>query len=118
MSKILCSIATYGRYFTTLPMTIMAVANQTRLPDKLVIFDDNDEPQDMRKESIYQNIFFVLDSKGIAWEWLFAGKKGQHHIHQAANCMGYDWVWRVDDDAIPEANVLENLSKYLSLIHI
>ena len=112
MSKILCSIATYGRYFTTLPMTIMAVANQTRLPDKLVIFDDNDEPQDMRKESIYQNIFFVLDSKGIAWEWLFAGKKGQHHIHQAANCMGYDWVWRVDDDAIPEANVLENLSKY------
>ena len=23
--------------------------------------------------------------------------------------MGYDWVWRVDDDAIPEPNVLENL---------
>lgn len=114
MSKILCSIATKGRYFTTLPMTIMAVANQTRLPDKLIIFDDNDEPQDMRQESVYQNLFFVLNSKGIAWEWLFAGKKGQHHIHQVANTMGYDWVWRVDDDAVPESNVLKILSAYIN----
>lgn len=112
MSKILCSIATRGRYFTTLPLTIMAVANQTRLPDKLVIFDDNDEPLDVRTESIYQNLFFVLDSKGIAWEWLFAEKKGQHYIHQAANTMGYEWVWRVDDDAIPESNVLERLASF------
>jgi hypothetical protein len=26
--------------------------------------------------------------------------------------MGYDWVWRVDDDAIPEPNVLEQLYYY------
>lgn len=114
MNKILCSIATRGRYFTTLPMTIMAVANQTLPPNKLIIFDDNDEPQDMRNEPIYQNLFFVLNSKGIEWEWLFAHKKGQHHIHQMANTMGYEWVWRVDDDAVPESNVLEELSKHLA----
>ena len=112
MNKVLCSVATRGRYFTTLPLVLNAVINQTRPVDKLVIFDDNDEPKDMRKEMIYSYFFQMLDAKGIAWEWLFAEKKGQHHIHQRANTMGYDWVWRVDDDAIPEPNVLETLYYY------
>lgn len=114
MPKILCSIATRGRYFTTLPLVLNAVINQSKPVDKLVIFDDNDEPEDMRNEFIYQNFFWQLDSKGIPWEWKFAEKKGQHHIHQHANRMGYDWVWRVDDDAIPEPNVLENLAKHIA----
>lgn len=112
MNKVLCSVATRGRYFTTLPLVLNAIINQTRPVDKLVIFDDNDQPQDMRKEMIYSYFFQMLDAKGIAWEWLFADKKGQHHIHQRANMMGYDLVWRCDDDAIPEPNVLENLIKH------
>jgi hypothetical protein len=28
--------------------------------------------------------------------------------------MGYDWVWRVDDDAVPEPNVLENLFRHVN----
>jgi len=113
MSKVLCSVATRGRYFTTLPLVLNAVINQTRPVDKLIVFDDNDEPKDMRKEMIYQYFFQMLDIKGIPWEWQFAEKKGQHHIHQRANLMGYEWVWRVDDDAIPEPNVLENLVKQI-----
>ena len=109
MDKILCSVATRGRYFTTLPLVLTAIINQTKKPDKLIIFDDNDEPKDMRSEMIYQYFFQMLDIKGIQWEWLFAEKKGQHHIHQMANRFGFDWVWRVDDDAVPEANVLEKL---------
>lgn len=109
MDKVLCSVATRGRYHTTLPLVLNAIINQTKKVDKLVIFDDNDEPQDMRQELIYSHIFKILDFKGIQWEWLFAGKKGQHHIHQMANTMGFDWVWRVDDDAIPEHNVLARL---------
>ena len=115
MNKVLCSVATRGRYHTTLPLVLQAIINQTKLPDKLVIFDDNDEPQDMRKEMIYQYFFQMLDIKGVKWEWLFAEKKGQHHIHQMANRMDYDWVWRVDDDCIPEPNVLGNLLGYISL---
>ena len=115
MNKVLCSVATRGRYHTTLPLVLNAIINQTRPVDKLVIFDDNDEPQDMRSEMICQYFFQMLDIKGIAWEWLFAEKKGQHHIHQRANMMGYDWVWRVDDDAIPEPNVLENLIKHFDI---
>ena len=112
MSKVLCSVATRGRYFTTLPLVLNAIINQTKPVDKLVIFDDNDEPQDMRSQMIYQYFFQMLDIKGIAWEWLYADKKGQHHIHQRANTMGYEWVWRCDDDAIPEPNVLEELYYY------
>lgn len=112
MSKVLCSVATRGRYFTTLPLVLNAIINQTRQPDKLIVFDDNDEPQDMRKEMIYQYFFQMLDFKGIEWEWLFADKKGQHHIHQRANMSGYEWVWRCDDDAIPEPNVLESLLQW------
>jgi len=109
VGKVLCSVATRGRYFTTLPLVLSAIINQTKPVDKLIIFDDNDEPKDMRNEMIYSYFFRMLDSKKIAWEWLYAEKKGQHYIHQKANTMGYDWVWRVDDDAIPEPNVLENL---------
>jgi len=115
VNKVLCSVATRGRYFTTLPLVLNAIINQTRPVDKLVVFDDNDEPKDMRKEMIYSYFFQMLDLKGIAWEWLFAEKKGQHHIHQRANTMGFDLVWRVDDDAIPEPNVLENLIKHFDI---
>jgi len=116
MSRVLCSVATRGRYFTTLPLTLQAIISQTKKVDKLVIFDDNDEPQDMRKELVYNYFFQMLDIKGIPWEWVYAGKKGQHHIHQMANTMGYEWVWRVDDDAVPEPNVLERLYSYTSFL--
>ena len=118
MHKVLCSVATRGRYHTTLPLVLNAIINQTTLPDKLVIFDDNDEPQDMRNEMIYQYFFQMLDIKKIKWEWLFANKKGQHHIHQMANTMGYEWVWRVDDDAVPESNVLGNLLSYSTIDNV
>lgn len=114
MDKVLCSVATRGRYQTTLPLTLNAIINQTKKVDKLVIFDDNDEPQDMRKELVYSYFFQMLTIKGIQWEWIYAHKKGQHHIHQMANTMGFDWVWRVDDDAIPEPNVLQTLFNYTS----
>jgi len=116
MSKILCSVATRGRYHTTLPLVLEAIINQTRLPDKLVIFDDNDEPEDMRVNPIYQHFFQIMDIKGLKWEWLFAEKKGQHHIHQMTNKMGYEWVWRVDDDCIPEPTVLQSLYSYAAQI--
>lgn len=114
MSRILCSVATRGRYHTTLPLALMAIINQTKLPDKLVVFDDNDEPVDLRDHPFYQHFFRICIEKRLEWEVVYAPKKGQHHIHQIANSMGFDWVWRVDDDCIPNPNVLERLSDYIS----
>ena len=53
MNKILCSISTRGRYDSTLPLALQAILNQTKLPDKIIIFDDNDEPRDVRNELFY-----------------------------------------------------------------
>jgi hypothetical protein len=46
-NKILCSISTKGRYHTFLPLAIQSVISQTRKPDLLIIYDDNDTPEDM-----------------------------------------------------------------------
>jgi hypothetical protein len=112
MSSILCSISTRGRYDSTLPLALQAVLNQTKLPNKIVIFDDNDEPRDVRNELFYSHFFQICNFKGIEWEWLFAAKKGQHYNHQKANESEFKWIWRIDDDCIPESNVLEILYSY------
>jgi glycosyltransferase involved in cell wall biosynthesis len=112
--KILCSISTKNRYDTFLPLAIQSVINQTKKPDKLIIFDDNDNPRDIREDAKYLFLLSLLDKKNIQWEVIFAAKKGQHHNHQIANKFGYEWVWRVDDDNSPEENVLENLCSYIA----
>lgn len=118
-NKILCSISTKGRYQTFLPIALFAIINQTRKVDLLVIYDDNDSPEDVRVYPVYQQIFRLLEIKGIKWEWQFAGKKGQHYNHQIANERaareGYNFVWRVDDDTSPEPTVLEKLEDCMIL---
>jgi hypothetical protein len=109
MNSILCSISTRGRYDTTLPLALQAILNQTKLPNKIIIFDDNDNPRDVRGELFYDYFFKICDIKGVKWEWVYAEKKGQHHNHEKANMAEFEWVWRIDDDCIPEPNVLENL---------
>ena len=112
--RILCNICTRGRYETTLPLAISSVLNQTMKVDKLIIYDDNDDPKDLRENQIYKHFFEVMNNNGIEWEWVYALKKGQHYSHQMANEKGYDFCWRVDDDCRPEQNVLENLFKHMT----
>ena len=114
MKRLLCTIPTRGRYDLALPMALSAVANQTMKPDHLIIFDDNDEPIDIRNIDVFRYLLHTLDYKGITWEVIFGRKKGQHHSHQIANTMGWEWVWRVDDDTVPEPNVLETLWSYVT----
>ena len=111
MKEILCSISTRGRYFTTLPSVLFAIINQTKKPDHLIIFDDNDNDKriDLRTIEIYRHIFTLLDMNNITWEVIFGECKGQHYNHQIANKKEYKWVWRVDDDVLPEPNVLKEL---------
>lgn len=109
MNNILCSISTRGRHNTTLPLAIMSVINQTLKPDALVIFDDNDVPVDIREIQHYRYLLHMLEAKGIRWSVVFGERKGQHFNHQKANMMGYNWVWRLDDDTVAEPDVLETL---------
>jgi len=112
--RVLCSVSTKGRYNTTLPLTIQSIIMQTRPVDKLIIYDDNDPPEDMREIQLYQYLYDILNYKGIEWEWVWAECKGQHHNHQKANTSGYEWVWRIDDDCVAEPHVLETLIKHVA----
>jgi glycosyltransferase involved in cell wall biosynthesis len=111
--RVLCSISTKGRYDTTLPLAIQSVIMQTRKVDKLVIYDDNDPPRDMREVQLYQYLYDIMNFRGITWEWVWAQRKGQVWNHQMANTSGYDFVWRIDDDCIAEPHVLETLLSYV-----
>ena len=106
-------VSSKDRYFTTLPMAIAAIINQTLRPDVLVIYEDG-EHVDLRENSIYKNLFSLANAKGIAWEVIYAQKKGQtlNHDHMSKNAKT-EWIWRVDDDNIPEHNVLEILMSHI-----
>lgn len=105
-------ITSKDRYYTTLPMAISSIINQTVLPQKLIIFLDG-EHVDLRENSIYKNLLALIEYKGIAWELLFSLQKGQVHNHQYMSQLATtDWIWRLDDDCIAENNVLETLLKH------
>lgn len=104
-----CCISTKNRYYTTLPICLVSIANQTYKPKKILIFDDG-EQKDLRNDGVYSSIFSLLSVKGIEFEVIFGKRKGQVHNHQMAIGLSKtEWIWRVDDDDAPEANVLELL---------
>jgi hypothetical protein len=103
-------ISTKGRYDSTLPLVLLAVSQQTVSPDEILIFDDNDNPMDLRNNPMYKYIFGALDIKGISWKVIYGQRKGQVLNHQKAmEISNSDYIWRLDDDNFPEPNVLENL---------
>jgi GT2 family glycosyltransferase len=107
--KVTASISTRNRYFTTLPLCLTAIANQTKTPDELIIFDDG-EHRDLRQEPIYQSIFNHFNKRKIDWHVEFGAGEGQVKNHQRTIEMAkHELIWRLDDDNVPECNVLETL---------
>lgn len=111
--KVTCAISTRNRYYTTLPLCLSAIANQTRVPDELIIFDDGDH-LDMREMPLLQNIFRIFDVKKIDWRVIYGAKQGQVKNHQLTLEMAkHELIWRLDDDNVPGNNVLETLLHYM-----
>lgn len=110
--RILASIPTRGRY-EMLAHTLQAVALQTVRPHKIIVFDDG-EHRDLREDAVYKHILRMFDERGIEWEFVFTPGMGQHFSHQTANNSGYPLVWRIDDDEVPEPDVLEKLLSHMT----
>jgi hypothetical protein len=109
---ITCVVSTKDRYFSTLPLTLIAICNQTYKPKRLLIYDDSKNKKDLRGEFIHNNIFSLISFYGIAWEVIYSNEEGQvaNHIKSLAKSET-DLIWRIDDDEIPEPTVLERLLK-------
>ena len=112
MKQVTAYICTRGRYQTTLPLAMMAVISQTQTPAEFILWDDNPQPEDLRKMLPYANLFDLMTQKGIEWKVMFGGGKGQVQGHEWVNQNAKgDLCWRVDDDCIPESSVLESLTE-------
>ncbi len=102
-------IPTRDRYFSTLPLVLSAIASQTMKPSRLIIYDDG-EKFDLRNNQTYSYIFQVLQSNGINWGVAFGDGKGQAHLHnRSIHDTQTEFIWRIDDDCVPEPDVLEKL---------
>ncbi|HEY6965871.1 MAG TPA: glycosyltransferase [Burkholderiales bacterium] len=110
--RILACVSTKDRY-EILPLCLHSIAMQTLRPSKLVIFDDG-EHRDLREHPIYKPTFAMLASRGIEWEVIFGPRRGQHWNHEHANNMGFEFVWRIDDDEVAEPDVLEKLMSHFT----
>jgi GT2 family glycosyltransferase len=109
VEEITAVISTRNRYYSTLPLTLTAIANQTYRPKHLIIYDDG-EHKDLRNDPLYSHIFSLLSFKGIFWEVAFGEGKGQVLNHIKSLTMAKtNLIWRCDDDHVPEPNVLETL---------
>ena len=102
-------VSTKNRYFTSLPNLLIGILLQNTKPEELIIYDDG-EHRDLRKEPVYENIFPMLQQSGISWRVEFGTGIGQVANHQRSiedsKC---DWIWRLDDDNVPEPDCLEKL---------
>jgi FkbM family methyltransferase len=115
--KVTATISTRNRYFTTLPLCIHSIATQTYRPSELIIYDDNEDDKriDLRNDPIYSTLFKLLEINGISWRVIFGKGEGQVKNHQLAlKDSNYDFIWRLDDDNVPESNVLETLVKNIN----
>lgn len=106
-------ICTKDRYTSTLPLAMMSVATQTRLPNHVVIYDDSINRVDMRNIESILHILKLFTAKGITWEVVYGPGMGQHIGHQLIQGMAQEYVWRIDDDEFAESNVLEELLKQM-----
>ena len=107
-------ISSKDRYYTTLPLAMTAIANQSVKPKYFILYLDG-EHIDLRDDPIYKYIFKMFDTYNIQWEVMYAPHRGQafnhHHIWENAKT---DLVWRVDDDDVPEYDVLYELYEFIS----
>lgn len=112
--KITVGIPTKNRH-NCLIQTLVSIALQTKKPHEVIIVDDSDNPLDLRNIPNYSYVFKLFDDYKISWKVIYGQKKGQHYSHQTIQEMATgDFVFRVDDDCIVNADVLEKLSELMT----
>jgi GT2 family glycosyltransferase len=99
-------IVSYNR-LSMLPNVVDAVTNQTRKPDLIIIVDNNST--DGSREWLNQLAVNRTDIFVMLLERNCGGAGGFHYGIKKAYGTGADWIWVMDDDALPDSDALENL---------
>ncbi|MCC4260149.1 glycosyltransferase [Pseudomonas aestusnigri] len=105
--KIFAVIVTYNRK-ELLPCCLSAVSNQSRKLDRIVIVDN--ASTDGTRELLHSSEWLSRpDVELLALSDNTGGAGGFAAGLKHATDAGADWVWMMDDDAIPNMDALENL---------
>lgn len=108
--KIAGLIVTYNRK-ELLKETINAILNQTLKVNKLFIV--NNASTDGTKEILEEYEKKYNEIEVINLEENLGGAGGFNYgIHYIYDTFEYDWIWLMDDDALPAKNALETLFTY------
>ncbi len=109
--KIAALVVTYNRK-DWLKRNLEALFNQSRLPDDIFVIDNasTDGTDSFLKDTYNGKIIYKRLDENIGGSGGF--HEGIKYIHE----MGvYDWIWLMDDDAIPSKYALETLLKYTNV---
>ncbi|MBK8945845.1 MAG: glycosyltransferase [Ignavibacteriae bacterium] len=102
MNETIAAVVVTHNRIKLLQECIEALRNQTRKLDEIIVV--NNDSQDGTKEWLDE----LRDLTKIHQENL-GGAGGFHNGMKLAYEKGYDWIWTMDDDCLPELNALENL---------
>jgi glycosyltransferase involved in cell wall biosynthesis len=109
-NKITVLLTTCDRYDSTLPLCLMSIINQTRLPDRIVLVDDsrNTTNNPFYSNKIIKHLLVLIKNKNISIDYFYGEKKGQVPALQLGlNKIDDGWVFKTDDDNVLDSNVLE-----------
>jgi hypothetical protein len=96
--------------YAQLAMALWGLTEQTYQDFLVTIIDDSENRQDIRQIPYINQILILLDKQGHKWRLFYGPKKGPHYCHQLVlNESRCPYVWRIDDDTIPDPHCLENL---------
>jgi len=111
--KIAAVVITYNRK-KLLKECLNALVRQTRLPDSIIIIDNNstDGTKDVLRREFLKNKIF--DYVGLKENIGASG--GFYTGIKRAYEKGFDWFWCMDDDATPKKDALINLVKSKELL--
>ena len=101
--RICAVVVTYNRK-TLLEECLAALLNQTRPLDEVIVIDNasTDGTKDIMRTR-FVDVTYVRLAENIG------GAGGFHEGMKLAYEKGHDWIWVMDDDAIPMADALEEL---------
>jgi rhamnopyranosyl-N-acetylglucosaminyl-diphospho-decaprenol beta-1,3/1,4-galactofuranosyltransferase len=104
MAEKICTVVVTHNRLILLQECIDALRNQTKKTDEIIVVNNNST--DGTKEWLEKQ----SDITKIHQENL-GGAGGFHNGMKLAYVKGYDWIWLMDDDCLPEIDSLRNLFK-------
>ncbi len=109
--KVAAVVVTYNRK-DLLKECLQALLTQTRPLDEIIVIDNaSTDRTDKMVPKEFPQVTYVRLPENIG------GAGGFHEGMKLAYEKGYDWIWVMDDDAIPESRALERLLVNLSSLH-